>query len=298
MAASALALPQGEITCLLGRSGIGKTTLLKSLAGILPSKPETQNPNPVTTTYHPQQDCLLPWCTALENVLFSARLKTRSITTEQRSTALTLLAQVGLADYAHHRPAQLSGGMRQRVALARTLYQAQKITDILASELARMENSNAVLHRKPMSLAQHKPEGRSDWHRRNWNGVGLKPMTERGGKKHSLFAPKANETLVSASPEGAAESLGELENVAQPNSGDLMGLVLMDEPFSALDYTTRTELHALTKHLLHGKTVLLVTHDPFEALTLGTHFLLLEGSPALLHPLRRADIQQMLQGAA
>lgn len=201
MAASTLALPQAEITCLLGRSGVGKTTLLKSLAGILPSKPETQNPKPVTTTYHPQQDCLLPWCTALENILFAARLKSRRITQEQQSIALTLLAQVGLADYAHHRPAQLSGGMRQRVALARTLFQDTP-------------------------------------------------------------------------------------------------LVLMDEPFSALDYTTRMELHTLTERLLQGKTVLLVTHDPFEALTLGTNFLMLEGSPALLHPLRRADIQQMLQGAA
>jgi putative hydroxymethylpyrimidine transport system ATP-binding protein len=199
MAAQSITLPQGEITCLLGRSGAGKTTLLKSLAGILPSKPETITP--VATTYHPQQDCLLPWCTALENVLFSARLKTHRITKEQQSAALTLLEQVGLADYAHHRPAQLSGGMRQRVALARTLFQDTP-------------------------------------------------------------------------------------------------LVLMDEPFSALDYTTRTELHALTKRLLNGKTVLVVTHDPFEALTLGTHFLMLEGSPAVLHPLHRANVQQMLQGAA
>jgi putative hydroxymethylpyrimidine transport system ATP-binding protein len=201
MAASTLALPQGEITCLLGRSGVGKTTLLKSLAGILPSTPETQNPKPVTTTYHPQQDCLLPWCTALENVLFSARLKTRRLTTEQRTTALTLLENVGLREYANHRPAQLSGGMRQRVALARTLF-------------------------------QNTP------------------------------------------------------------------LVLMDEPFYALDYTTRMELHTLTKRLLHGKTVLLVTHDPFEALTLGTHFLLLEGSPAVLQSIQRTDVQQMLQAAA
>ncbi len=201
MASQALTIPQGEITCLLGRSGVGKTTLLKVLAGIFPSPPETRNPKPETVTYHPQQDCLLPWCTALENVLFAARLKARRTTQEQQSIALTLLAQVGLADYAHHRPAQLSGGMRQRVALARTLFQDTP-------------------------------------------------------------------------------------------------LVLMDEPFSALDYTTRTELHALTKRLLQGKTVLVVTHDPFEALTLGTHFLLLEGSPAVLNPLRRADIQQMLQGAA
>jgi len=200
MASQPLTLPQGEITCLLGRSGVGKTTLLKCLAGIFPPLPPIPYPLPLST-YHPQQDCLLPWCTALENVLFSARLKTRRITQEQQSTALTLLKQVGLESYAHHRPAQLSGGIRQRVALARTLFQDTP-------------------------------------------------------------------------------------------------LVLMDEPFSALDYTTRTELHTLTKRLLHGKTVLVVTHDPLEALTLGTNFLMLEGSPAVLYPLRRADIQQMLQGAA
>jgi hypothetical protein len=52
-------------------------------------------------------------------------------------------------------------------------------------------------------------------------------MTERGDKKNFLFDPQANEALVSASRKGAAESLGALENVAQPNSRNLMGLVLI-----------------------------------------------------------------------
>jgi hypothetical protein len=57
------------------------------------------------------------------------------------------------------------------------------------------------------------------------NGVGLTPMTERGDKKRTLFDPQANEALVSASPQGAAESLGKLDDVAQLNYGRLMGVV-------------------------------------------------------------------------
>ena len=92
-----------------------------------------------------------------------------------------------------------SAAVIETVVSALDAYQSQKISDISASEFARMENSSAVLHRKPMSLAKHKPEGRNDWLRRNWNGVGSSPMTAA-------------------------------EDVAQPNSRNLMELVLVVDP--------------------------------------------------------------------
>jgi putative hydroxymethylpyrimidine transport system ATP-binding protein len=79
-------------------------------------------------------------------------------------------------------------------------------------------------------------------------------------------------------------------------------VLLLDEPFSALDAITRYQLQTLVSTLLHKKTVLLVTHDPLEALRMAHHILLMQGSPALLTPLllpkshtprdvRSADVQ-------
>jgi len=59
-------------------------------------------------------------------------------------------------------------------------------------------------------------------------------------------------------------------------------VVLMDEPFSALDAITRLELQSLAAELLHGRTVLLITHDPLEALRLGHRVLVMAGRPARL----------------
>ena len=62
-------------------------------------------------------------------------------------------------------------------------------------------------------------------------------------------------------------------------------VVLMDEPFSGLDALTRLRLQALAAELLAGRTVLLVTHDPLEALRLGEHILIMNGRPATLSAL-------------
>lgn len=70
-----------------------------------------------------QQDLLLPWLNVLDNVCLSSRFSQDQAPEQNKQRALTLLSQVGLADYADAKPAQLSGGMRQRVALARTLMQ-------------------------------------------------------------------------------------------------------------------------------------------------------------------------------
>ncbi|CAH6858510.1 Uncharacterized ABC transporter ATP-binding protein HI_0354 [Vibrio chagasii] len=194
-----LNLSAGKWTVLLGRSGCGKTTVLRYLAGLLGDKVEwqgvlaTSDELPLTDriAYMAQQDLLLPWLSVIDNVCLSHRFQNttnKHLNTEQKNQAFELLTSVGLADYADTMPDQLSGGMRQRVALART-------------------------------LMQDKP------------------------------------------------------------------VVLMDEPFSALDAVTRHKLQSLAYELLRDKTVVLITHDPQEAVRLADNLYVLQGTPASAHSL-------------
>jgi putative hydroxymethylpyrimidine transport system ATP-binding protein len=184
-------LPAGTITGLLGPSGVGKSTLLRLVAGLAAPWPGStvtaSDGAPVSgrVAYMAQQDLLLPWLSALDNVALGARLRGGRLTEADRTRAATLLAAVGLAGLEERRPAALSGGQRQRVALSRTLFEDRPI-------------------------------------------------------------------------------------------------VLMDEPFSALDAITRHDLQALATRLLAGRTVLLVTHDPAEAIRLCHRFYVMTGSPARL----------------
>lgn len=116
---------------ILGGSGVGKSTLLKAMAGLLPSvSGEILADNHIAIHQHvawmAQDDLLLPWLNVLDNICLGYTLrKTKSAAVVER--ALQLLNQVGLADFAHRMPAQLSGGQRQRVALARTLIEDKPI---------------------------------------------------------------------------------------------------------------------------------------------------------------------------
>lgn len=182
-------IPGGEFSALLGASGVGKTTLLKIIAGLeIPSagyvRASDGGPVPGRIAYMGQQDLLYPWLTVRKNVTLGARLRGERA---DMDWAEHLLERVGLADRADALPMQLSGGMRQRAAIARTLYE-----------------------RKP--------------------------------------------------------------------------IVLMDEPFSALDAITRATVQELAAELLVDRTVLLITHDPLEACRLGHRLLVLSGRPAVLDP--------------
>lgn len=181
---------QGEWLAIMGHSGVGKTSLLRLIAGLSRARPEAQTQidgevlwqgnTQFEVAYMAQQDGLFPWLSALDNVLLPDYLSGRKAQVQE---AEFLLKSVHLEEVESKKPQALSGGMRQRVALART-------------------------------LIQHTP------------------------------------------------------------------LVLMDEPFSALDAMTRMAMQDLSFDLLADKTVVMVTHDPWEALRLADSILILDGSPA------------------
>jgi NitT/TauT family transport system ATP-binding protein len=127
LASVSLALPQGRISTFLGPSGCGKTTLLKIIAGLIsPSRGEiwvkgkkVDGPGPERAFVF-QDFALLPWANVLRNVAFGLEL--RGLAVEKRhEIARRHIAEVGLESFAASYPHQLSGGMRQRVGLARAL---------------------------------------------------------------------------------------------------------------------------------------------------------------------------------
>src|SRR3984893_18097456 len=117
----------GEFVAIIGQSGCGKSTLLSLISGIL--KPTAGavlvDGKPVAgptrkVGYMLQQDYLFEWRTILENAVLGAEIQGADMG-KARARATQLLTRYGLGEFLHHLPRQLSGGMRQRVALARTL---------------------------------------------------------------------------------------------------------------------------------------------------------------------------------
>jgi NitT/TauT family transport system ATP-binding protein len=122
-----LSVSEGEFVSVVGPSGCGKSTLLSAAAGLLADYDgEIAFKGERITRPHPrigvvfQEDSTFPWRTALRNVEFGLQMQGMS-RQERRERAMDMLTLVGLEDFPDHYPGQLSGGMKQRVAIARTL---------------------------------------------------------------------------------------------------------------------------------------------------------------------------------
>ena len=193
---------EGEFVAIVGPSGCGKTTVLSLLMGLLP--PTAGQVRRMTGLdggqkeigYMLQRDHLLDWRTVEENVLLGLEVK-GLMTKDRREKALALLEQYGLGAFRKHYPRALSGGMRQKVALIRTL----------------------------------------------------------------AFDP---------------------------------ALLLLDEPFSALDYQTRLrlsdEIYGIIKR--EGKTAVLVTHDIAEAVSMADRVLVFTARPARVKSEHNIDLDR------
>jgi NitT/TauT family transport system ATP-binding protein len=125
---TSLDLARGELLCLIGPSGCGKSTLLSIVGGLtapttgtvtVSGKP-VRGPMPRDLSFVFQENALFPWNTVLENVVLGMTFQGVA-RRERQDRARRALEAVGLAAFADHYPAQLSGGMRQRAALARAL---------------------------------------------------------------------------------------------------------------------------------------------------------------------------------
>jgi ABC-type nitrate/sulfonate/bicarbonate transport system ATPase subunit len=118
LAGMSLEAARNEVVAVVGPSGCGKSTLLELICRL--QRPDAGSVDAEPVALMPQRDLLLPWLTALDNA--GLALRARGVPRPQaREAALPWLGRFGLAGFEDARPAQLSGGMRQRVAFLRTL---------------------------------------------------------------------------------------------------------------------------------------------------------------------------------
>ncbi len=125
---------EGELVCLVGPSGCGKTTLLNAVDGLMPivggkilvDNRAIDGPGPDRAMVF-QADSLFPWRTVVQNVMYGLELQRQLPQQQIRERALALIQLVGLGGFADHYPHELSGGMRQRVNIARALVMEPKL---------------------------------------------------------------------------------------------------------------------------------------------------------------------------
>ena len=118
---------KGEFIAIIGKSGCGKTSILSAIAGLIPyegkilfNKKQSEENFNSSIGYMLQRDELFPWLTIEQNIILPLKIKKNS-NNKKRESVLQLLRKYGLYDFRVSYPSQLSGGMRQRAALIRTL---------------------------------------------------------------------------------------------------------------------------------------------------------------------------------
>ncbi|MFI6480141.1 ABC transporter ATP-binding protein [Nonomuraea sp. NPDC050663] len=124
-----LSVAEGELLCIVGPSGCGKSTLLRSIAGLIKptggqiaigGRTVTKTPDDLAVVFQDYSRSLFPWMTVADNVAMPLRRRTMD-KAQRRAAAQEALESVGLADAGKKYPFQLSGGMQQRVSIARAL---------------------------------------------------------------------------------------------------------------------------------------------------------------------------------
>lgn len=120
-----LDVADGSFVSLLGPSGCGKSTLFSILTGKLPAGSSDRMEIKEKPSYMPQKDLLLPWRTALGNAVLAADLSGEDVDNAYEE-AKGLIPIFGLSDFENYLPSDLSGGMKQRVALLRTVMQKKR----------------------------------------------------------------------------------------------------------------------------------------------------------------------------
>lgn len=124
-----LSVRSGEFVSILGPSGCGKSTLLRLLIGeIAPDRGLIEHPDAKSGAFAfmPQRDALLPWRRIIDNVTLGLEIEGLP-RREARAKAAPMMVEFGLEGFERHLPAQLSGGMRQRAALLRTVIQGRPV---------------------------------------------------------------------------------------------------------------------------------------------------------------------------
>lgn len=152
-----------KVYCIMGKSGCGKTTLLRAIAGLLKpyrgtvyyNNQKINRQNREIFMMH-QHYTNFPWKTCLQNVLFPIELREK-IKPEHTETALALLETVGLGGHAAKYPYELSGGMKQRLSLARVLISRPKL--LLMDEPLSALDSTTRTRMQDLILAFHREMG-------------------------------------------------------------------------------------------------------------------------------------------